>query len=165
MRIPATVRNPFKLAAREPVLGFKPSGRQLLTREVSYSMAPPVSTRRLTRSRAATAAIIATTSLMLPVRSSPAQRVHSPPLRELAIPAISCRCCATMQQVWAGDAVYVDHFAKTESRLMRLIEGVEFIIVDKRAGGSALSARCIDSSRAATFDCVGWICRSPCAQA
>jgi heptosyltransferase I len=45
----------------------------------------------------------------------------------------------TMQQVWPATR-FTWIIAKTESRLMRLIEGVEFIIVDKRAGIGALAA-------------------------
>jgi heptosyltransferase I len=42
----------------------------------------------------------------------------------------------TMQQAWPATR-FTWIIAKTESRLMRLIEGVEFIIVDKRAGAGA----------------------------
>ena len=45
----------------------------------------------------------------------------------------------TMQQVWPATR-FTWIIAKTESRLMRLIEGVEFIIVDKGAGIGALGA-------------------------
>jgi heptosyltransferase I len=45
----------------------------------------------------------------------------------------------TMQQVWPATR-FTWIIAKTESRLMRLIEGVEFIIVDKRAGLGAVAA-------------------------
>jgi heptosyltransferase I len=44
----------------------------------------------------------------------------------------------TMQQVWPATR-FTWIIAKTESRLMRLIEGVEFIIVDKRAGLGAVA--------------------------
>ena len=46
----------------------------------------------------------------------------------------------TMQQVWPATR-FTWIIAKTESRLMRLIEGVEFIIVDKRAGIGAAAVR------------------------
>jgi heptosyltransferase I len=45
----------------------------------------------------------------------------------------------TMQEVWPATR-FTWIIAKSESRLMRLIEGVEFIIVDKRAGLGALPA-------------------------
>jgi heptosyltransferase I len=45
----------------------------------------------------------------------------------------------TMQQAWPATR-FTWIIAKTESRLMTLIEGVEFIIVDKRAGLGALGA-------------------------
>ena len=45
----------------------------------------------------------------------------------------------TMQQAWPATR-FTWIIAKTESGLMRLIEGVEFIIVDKRAGIGALTA-------------------------
>jgi heptosyltransferase I len=45
----------------------------------------------------------------------------------------------TMQQAWPATR-FTWIIAKTESRLMRLIEDVEFIIVDKRAGAGAWSA-------------------------
>ena len=45
----------------------------------------------------------------------------------------------TLQQAWPATR-FTWIIAKTESRLMRLIEGVEFIIVDKRAGIGALAA-------------------------
>jgi heptosyltransferase I len=45
----------------------------------------------------------------------------------------------TMQQVWPATR-FTWIIAKTEARLMRLIEGVEFIIVDKRAGLGAVAA-------------------------
>ena len=45
----------------------------------------------------------------------------------------------TLQQVWPATR-FTWIIAKTESGLMRLIEGVEFIIVDKRAGLGAVAA-------------------------
>jgi heptosyltransferase I len=45
----------------------------------------------------------------------------------------------TMQQVWPATR-FTWIIAKTESCLMRLIEGVEFIIVDKRAGLAAVAS-------------------------
>jgi heptosyltransferase I len=56
----------------------------------------------------------------------------------------------TMQQVWPATR-FTWIIAKTESRLMRLIEGVEFIIVDKRAGLGAV-ARVRRSLAGQSFD-------------
>src|ERR1700748_2828207 len=68
----------------------------------------------------------------------------SPPRRLciLRLSAIGDTChvvpvIRTLQQVWPGTQL-TWIIGKTEARLMKLVEGVELIIVDKRAGLSGL---------------------------
>ena len=62
-----------------------------------------------------------------------------------------CRSCARLQRAWPATQ-FTWIIGKTEARLMSLIEGVELITVDKRAGLLGVRPSCASSCAARQFD-------------
>ncbi len=114
---------------------------ELPARDASYSMTPPVRSFRLTSDPS---------GHFCPLMSELSSSCRQCAIPDLAAPrsvcllrlsAIGDTCHAvavlrTLQRAWP-QTQFTWIIGKTEARLMSLIEGVEFIIVDKRAGSAA----------------------------